>query len=98
MNDAQLLKLAHERKVRIDVAVPTPHFEHAARFRLASLLLHRGDVIAKYGVFERRDQLGIVMIVAEIGMTVRIGPDADLRLPEAVWCAVLAHLPDRDFS
>jgi len=47
---------------------------------------------------QRRHQLGIVVIIAEIGMAVRIGPDPDLGFPEAVRSSVLTHLPDRDFS
>ena len=41
MDDAELLKLAHERQVRIDIAVPAPDFHDPLRFVFALLLLHR---------------------------------------------------------
>src|SRR5262249_58082403 len=84
MHDPQLLKLTHEGEVRINVAIPAPHFEYAAGFRFAFLLLHRRDVIAEYRVFYRNHELGVVVIIAEIGMAVRIVPDADLTFPKAV--------------
>ena len=65
---------------------------------LALLLLQRRDVVAEHRVLQRGDQLGVVVIVAEIAVAVRIGPDADLRFPEAVGRAVLAHLADRDLA
>ena len=98
MHHAKLLELAHQRHVRIDVGVPAPHFEDALGFLLALLLLQRVEVVAEHRVLQRGDELGIVVVVAEIAVTVRIGPDADLRFPEAVGRAVLAHLADRDLA
>ena len=60
--------------------------------------LHRVDVIAEDRIIQRRDELLVVVIVAEKAVAVGIGPDPDLRFPEAVRRAVLAHLPDRDFA
>ena len=98
MHHAQLLELAHQRDVRIDVGVPAPHFEDALGFLLALLLLQRRDVVAEHRVLQRGDELGIVVVVAEVAVAVRIGPDADLGFPEAVGRAVLAHLADRDLA
>ena len=38
MHNAQLLELAHERQIAIDVAVPAPHFQDAAGVLLAVFL------------------------------------------------------------
>ena len=56
------------------------------------------EVVAEHRVLQRGDELGIVVVVAEIAVAVRIGPDADLAFPEAVGRAVLAHLADRDLA
>ena len=98
MHHAKLLELAHQRHVRIDVGIPAPHLEDALGLLLALLLLQRVEVVAEHRVLQRGDELGIVVVVAEIAVAVRIGPDADLRFPEAVGRAVLAHLADRDLA
>ncbi len=98
MHHAQLLELAHEREVRIDIGVPAAHFEDLLGRFLALLRLHRSDVVAEHRIVHRRDELGVVVIVAEEAVAVRIGPDADILLPEAVGRAVLSHLPDRDLA
>jgi len=95
---AQLLELAHQRDVRVDVRVPAAHFENAFRLGLALLALQRRDVLAEERIVQRGDELGIVVVVAEVAVAVGIGPDADLRLPEAVGGGVLAHLADGDLA
>src|ERR1700722_4787029 len=47
MHHAKLLKLTHERQVRIDIAVPAPYFEYAPGFILALAPFQRRDVVAK---------------------------------------------------
>ena len=94
----KLLKLAHERQVRIDVAVPAADFHDPLGFVLALFLFQRVHVVAEDRIVERGDELLVVVIVAEIAVAVRVGPDPDLRFPEAVRRAVLAHLADRDLA
>ena len=98
MNDPQLLKLAHEREVGIDVAVPAAHLENALRLVPAFLLHQRGKIFRKHRVVHGRDKLGVVVIVAEKAVPVGIGPDADVLFPETVGRAVLAHLADGDLA
>src|SRR3954470_9706369 len=78
MHDAQLLELAHQRDVRIDVGVPATHLQDALGLGLAFVLFERGNVFAEYRVLQRGDQLRVVVIIAEIAVAVGIGPDADL--------------------
>jgi hypothetical protein len=78
MNDPQLLKLAHERKVRIDVAVPAADFHDPLGLVITLLPFQRVLVIAEHRVVERGDELLVVVIVAEIAVAVRVGPDPDL--------------------
>ena len=57
--------------------------------------LLRGPLLGLAGgdqLLQRGDELGVVVVVAEIAVAVRIGPDADIGLPERVRRAVLAHL------
>jgi len=98
MHHTKLLKLAHERQIRINIAVPASHFQHTLCFFLAFLLLHRREIVAEQRVLERGDELGVIVIVAEVGMSVGVSPNADLRFPETVGRAVLAHLTNSDLA
>jgi hypothetical protein len=98
VHHAQLLKLAHQRDVRVDIRVPAAHLENAFRLGLAFLAFQRRDVLAEHRIVQRGNELGVVVVVAEVAVAVRIGPDSDLRFPEAVGGAVLAHLADGDLA
>src|SRR5262249_35848121 len=98
MHHPQLLKLAHEREVRIDVTVPAPHLQNLFCSFFAVLGFHGGNVVAEHRILESGHQLCVIVIVAKKAVAVWISPDADVGLPEAVGSAVLAHLPDGDLA
>src|SRR5471030_3086411 len=82
----------------IDVTVPAPCIENFFRLLLAAFCFHSRDVFSKHRIMQRRDQLGVVMIITQETVAVWIGPDPDIGLPKTVRRAVLPHLSDRDLA
>ena len=98
VHHAHLLELTHQRDVWVDVRVPTTHLENAFRLGLAFLAFQGGNVLAEHRIVQRGNELGVVVIVAEIAVAVWISPNPNLRFPETVGSAVLAHLPNGDLA
>ena len=97
MHDAELAELAHERRARVDDAVPAKLGQHARGAVAAEPALERGAVFDEDRMVERRDQTTVVVIVAHPRVAVGRAPQTGV-LPDLPGGAVLEHLADTDLG